>query len=175
MKLITENRIVYFLMAVLIITTVVDLVTALRMPLFESGETNPLYNIGGLKLLLGFTVFYLVFIGWKVRGNVSFPSIFYIVTVLIYLSAGHLMGAGFNLTATQQYNDDPVIFTEAIEKMDSEDKSSFYFGVVGLFIMIPMIITFMCFFVTWKIYLLRKPKRELLYRKAHELIKKAEE
>ncbi len=172
-KYITEKNLVYLLIFVLVATTIVDIYTALRAPIFEIAETNPIYVLtGSIVPLLLLNIIIIVWFSRSIKNSISIPKIFVFCMITIYLSAGHLFGAWSNITATEQYQEDPEGFVETVEEYDAEEKIQAYMFFVGVVMVLPIVISFIAFSIAMFFYRKRQSKREKIVNEICKLTRK---
>jgi hypothetical protein len=161
-KHITERNLVYLLISILVITTLIDIFTAVSSPIFEIGETNPIY------LLFGKNVFFLILVStiatiWiikKLNKSLSVTHIFIFTLITIYLSTGHLVGAYSNISATQAYEENPEKTTKLINSITPKEKIVYYQIIVLTFMIYPYVTAMAAFSITLYFFNKRKPERE---------------
>lgn len=161
MKL-SERTVVYIVIGILILTTLGDIYTALRNPaLFKIAETNPIYIVTGSPVpLLIINVIVVLWFLTSLKKSISIIKIFTFTLMAIYLSLGHGFGIWSNLTATEAYVEDPVAFVEDYTGTTEAERVSSYFLFVGIIMMMPIIVSFIAFYLTIFFYQNRKSKRE---------------
>ncbi len=169
----TEKTWLWILGGIVIISTLIDMYTAFTSPAFELGESNPLFVIfGNTFLLIILNIFIMIFLIWMVRNGITLTAIFLFTMLLLYLSAGHFLGAYSNVMATESYNEDPEAFTERMMDVSPKDKIVNYSIVVGIFMVLPVVISTFAFIMSLYFFNKRKPKREKIYGKIRKLIEK---
>jgi len=157
----TEKQVLYILIAVILITTVADMYTAFSSPIFEIGETNPIYVLtNSIFPLLAMTVGVTMWIIININKRISLIKIFLFSMLAIYLSLGHGFGVWSNITATESYYQNPTKFIESIEGVTVKEKVTAYSWLVGLVMLMPLIVSTIAFQVALFFYNKRKPKRE---------------
>ena len=172
-KYITEKNLVYLLIFILVATTLIDLYTALTSSIFSMAESNPIYVLTGSILpLLLINIVTIVWFGRNIKNSISIPKIFVFCMITIYLSAGHLFGAWSNITATEQYQENPEEFVEMVGEYDAEAKIRSYMIFVGAVMVLPIVISFIAFSIAMYFYRKRQPKRDKIVDKICKLTRK---
>ena len=172
-KYITEKNLVYLLIFTLVATTIVDIYTALRTPIFQIAETNPIYVLTGSILpLLLLNIIIIIWFGRSIKNSISIPKIFVFCMITIYLSAGHLLGAWSNITATEQYQENPEEFIGIVKEYNAKEKINSYMIFVGVVMVLPIVISFIAFSIAMYFYGKRQPKRDKIVNKICKLTKK---
>ncbi len=167
---ITEKKILWTLIVLLFVTTIADLWTAFGSPVFKISESNPLFLLeGGIVTLLILTTLITVFLIRTLFKSISLTKLFIVFMFTIYLCAGHILGATTNIRATQNYYEAPEEYVESMKQLTTDDKMQSYFWLVGLFMLLPIILSSIAFALAHKIYELRKSKREQIVDKIFEL------
>ena len=172
-KYITEKNLVYLLIFVLVATTIVDIYTALRSPIFEIAEVNPIYILtGSVMPLLLLNLIIVIWFSRNIKNSISIPKIFVFCLITIYLSAGHLFGAWSNITVTKEYQENPEEFVEAVKEYDAKEKINAYMIFVGAVMVLPIVISFIAFSIAMYFYKKRQPKREKIVNQICKLTRK---
>ncbi len=172
-KYITEKNLLYSFIGVLIITTIADVYTALSSPVFEIAEANPIYLLtGSVVPLLVMTVFITIWFARNLTNSISIGKIFMFCMLTIYLSVGHGFGVWSNITATNQYQENPEEYIENIEVYEVKDKVTAYFILVGIVMMLPIVVSLIAFTIAMYFYEKRQPKRDKIVDKICGLTKK---
>ena len=172
-KYITEKNLLYLFIGILIITTIADIYTAVTSPIFEVAETNPIYMLtGNITPLLFLNVLIVLWIMNSLRKSISILKIFVFCMITLYLSLGHGYGIWSNVTATNEYLEDPEGVTERVENYEAKDKLSAYMILVGLVMLLPIVISIIAFVVAMYFYEKRQPKRNKIINQVYRLTKK---
>ncbi len=180
-KHITEKRLLYTLIGLLLLSTFLDIYTAFTSPMFEIAETNPIYVLTGSKLpLLIITFIITAWIIKNINSSLSLLKIFSFSLITIYLVLGHSVGVYSNTLATERYEateytetERQQIRLEIIEEyttdFDQKEKLISYSIVVGLVIILPYFLSFTAFAITIFFYNKRKSKREKIMNNIYKL------
>ena len=92
-KHINEKRLLYILIGILVITTVADIYSAMRLPIFEIAESNPIYVLTGSTMpLIWLNIFVVIWYSRSLKNSISIPKIFIFCMMTLYLSIGHGFG-----------------------------------------------------------------------------------
>ncbi len=169
----TEKNLLYFFIFVLVATTLGDLFTAIRLPIFEIAETNPLYLITGNVFPLVFlNILSIIWISRNLKNSISISKIFIVSMLVVYLSIAHGVGMWSNITAGQQYQQDPQGFVQDVQAISPREKATAYGLVIGVIMIMPIIISFIAFQIALFFYTKRLPKREKIMLEIYELSKR---
>jgi len=169
-KHITENKLLWGLIVLLLLSTLLDIYTAYSSPIFELAETNPIYVITGSKApLLIANVVVLIWIARNLTRSVSIFKIFVFSLAAIYLSTGHLVGAYANITSTNEYNENPEKVMAQIEQYSVKDKFTAYTWIVGLAILLPILLSITAFSIAMFFFNKRKSQREKVIDEIYKL------
>lgn len=161
----------WFLIAVLLLSTFLDIYTAFTNPVFELAETNPIYVLTGSKLpLLAVTFLFTAWVIKNIRGSISIPRLFTFVSVTIYMIFAHGVGVYANWNTEQAYNENPQQVLEAIEDYNVKERIGTYSLIVGFLVLAPFILGFTSFWITMFFYDKRKPKRDKITDKIFKLV-----
>ncbi len=176
-KHLNERRLLYILIFILILTTAADIYTALKTPVFEIAESNPIYVLtGSTTPLFILTLIATAWIIKSLRSSISLAKIFVFVMMAVYLSLGHGFGMWSNLQADADYQQNPEEFVEYAKSMDSVEKIQIYSILIGVVMLLPIVVSIMAFNITMFFYGKRAPKREKImgqiYGLAQRLYKK---
>ncbi len=164
---VTEKRVLYVLVGLLLLATFLDIYTALTSPIFEIAEMNPIYVLTGSKAPL--LVLTFVMLWWYIsvlKNSISIQKLYVITLATILLIFGHGIGVYGNTVSTNQYlesEDNPVERAELVEEYrnyDMGDKINNYLIIVGVFLLIPFVISITAFYVAMYFYDQRKPQRD---------------
>lgn len=169
----TEKRIMLGLLGIMTITTIIDLVTAVRLPILDLLEVNPIFMMfGSVWPILVLNVLAISIIFWYLKKSLSLKGLFFACLLVLYVSIMHLYGAYSNVYMTNAYYEAPDIVTEQAKEITAQDKISFLTLVSLFLVYIPMLIAYIAFAFTLKIYKLREGKRAENFEKAKRLINK---
>jgi len=171
---VTEKQIVWTLLILIVISTIVDLYTAVSSPIFEIAEANPLYVYTGsitLTVMAGIVVVFFIF--RRFLNAVSLPTIFGYTLICLYIIGGHAFGTWTNISATSTYYENPEETIQKIEAVSDGVRVQSY-GLLMLILFVPVVIAVVAFTVSYKIFLLRRPKREQLLAEVVKLVNKIE-
>lgn len=172
-KYITEKNLLYLFIGILIITTIADIYTALTSPVFKIAEANPIYMLTGSVIpLLIMTIFITLWIIKHLSGSISILRIFMFCMFTVYLSVGHGFGVWSNITATNNYQENPEQYMETAEGYEVKDKFSAYMILVGVVMLLPIMVSIVAFYVAIYFYEKRQPKREKIINKVCKLTRK---
>lgn len=193
-----ENRLWLIIIGVLAVTTILDMTTAFKSPIFEVAETNPFYiQFKSVIALVSITLIATIWMLYRLKKALSIGTIFAMCLSIIYLSAGHLIGTYSNVNMEKNYNgmvefkaDDytqslnmsyesarALAINNSIQEIrqasgTDRQKLSYYWGIVGLFLGIPILLSYIAFAVAMKFYDLRKPERERIMENAYNELRK---
>jgi hypothetical protein len=152
---------VWILIGTLTLTTLFDIVTALRVPLLEMMETNPVYRLtGNFSILIILNIIAIVYFFYTLWKKISLGRVFVATLAVFLLSFGHIVGGLTNIIATQNYNEDPGVYTEHITKTTETAKISWYALLISIFILFPYILGILAFYVSLKLHEYNIPERE---------------
>ena len=194
-----KEKTLYLLMiGLLALTTFIDLYTALRSPIFHVAEANPLkVYLGNTLLVVTIILLITVLASYYLKTQVSLQMIFAMSTFFIYVIAGHLIGAYYNIEADSQFRthydyEDNVYQQDSSQYRAVESKNNLvmdkykrdyekvypdkkavvttYFSIVGLLVGVPMFLNWIAFYVAFSFYHSRRDKREVI---VGEIYKKA--
>ena len=166
----TEKRLLYLLIIILISSTLIDMYTALSTPAFEIAEVNPIYVLtGSVTPLVILSVIIVYFISRTLVRSISIVKIFMYVMFTIYLSIGHGVGIASNVYADKEYNEDPEKFIEEAAKVKPTEKIGLYSGLIFFVMLLPIIISVVAFHIAMYFYGKRLPKREKIMMKIYGL------
>ena len=169
----TEKKIVYSMMVGVILTTILDLGTALSSPIFKLAEANPIYLLtGGSSLLLFITIGFTVWILYKLKSAISLDMIFLTTLLSLYLMFGHTIGALSNVSSTVEYHKNPEETIKQLEGYTVKEKLTVYSLVVVAFLMLPALFAFGAYYFTKKLWFQREGKREAIAWQIKKLAKK---
>lgn len=179
-KHITEKNVLIGLISLLLISTFLDIYTALTSPLFDIAETNPIFIITGSKIpLLILTVITTLWIIKSITKSISIFKIFLFTVICVFLTYGHFIGMITNILATERYEsalEEETAREELIKEYreyNVKEKLISYHLLVGLIMVIPFFISTIAFWTSMYFYNQRKPKREKImdeiYRLSQEL------
>lgn len=169
----TERNIYITLAIILLLTTVIDIVTAVSSPVFEIAEINPIYVLTrSVLVMLSFSLLIVGFFIIRSLTRISMLGIFTYMMLFVYISAAHLFGAYSNVTSHQDFQADPEGYTEQVQAISSNDKINAYMLVIGLLFMMPMFLSGIAAYLTQRIYNFRQPKRERLVELSYNLLHK---
>ena len=173
---ITEKNILYLLIGILLLSTFLDIYTAFTSPIFEIGETNPIYVLTGSKgPLLLLTVVFTIWIIRSLQTSISLFKLFLFSLVLIYMTFGHFVGVYGNTITTNDYKENPEEVKAALENYDAQDKFVSYSMVIGMFLLLPYTLSFIAFYITMYFHNQRKPERERITDEIYKLSKRLKE
>ena len=115
-KYLNEKNLLWLLIIILVITTVIDVYTAINSPAFEIAELNPIYVLtGSLAPVMILSVVVTILILRTLRTSISISKIFSFTMLTIYLSIGHGYGAASNIYAGKLYVENPTEFIETAQ------------------------------------------------------------
>ena len=161
MKWITEIRVMWTIAISLIASTLIDMYTAFTSPIFFIAETNPLFLLFGSRgPLVLISIFATIWIFYTIKKSISLFRLYAFCLIFVYLTFGHLLGAYTNIVATQKYEQNATAVVELYEQTTTAEKIKNYNLLVGLFMLLPMILSLIAFFITSWIYYKRLPERE---------------
>jgi len=171
-KFFTETNIFYILISSLILTSLADIITALSSPIFKIAESNVLIVLLGTETpLLLLSIGVVIWIWHGLKKRVSLPTLYIFSMLAVYLSFGHIIGAMSNIWATSSYNENPEEVAKAYQNMNPNDKISNYFIVMGLFVTLPVVLSFLAFYAAYTIFCNREGERQAIILKIKNLIK----
>ncbi len=171
----TEKRLLYILIAILVITTAADMFSAMRLPIFRIAESNPIYVLTGSTMPLIFlNIFVVIWYSRSLKNSISIPKIFIFCMMALYLSIGHGFGIYSNITAGEEYQKNPEGFIEDVQAITPKEKIQAYGLLVGIVMVMPIIISFVAFTIAMYFYGKRQPKRDKITHKIYKLSKKLE-
>ncbi|KKM19354.1 hypothetical protein LCGC14_1656540 [marine sediment metagenome] len=163
MKWITETRVMWAIAITLIATTIIDMYTAFTSPVFFIAETNPIFLLFGSRgPLVLITIFATIWIITTINKSISLFRLYVFSLIFIYLSFGHLLGAYSNIVATQKYEQNATQVLELYEETTTKEKIKSYNLIVGIFMLLPVGLSVLAFFITNWLYHRRKPERDKL-------------
>lgn len=168
---ITEKNLLYLLIFILLTTTFIDIFTALKNPIFRLGESNPIYLITG-KNALFFTVLVLIITFYmilRLKKSISLPAIFIFTLVTIYASIGHIGGAISNIRGEKMYNENPEEIIKYYQSVSNEEKYTSYFTFVFIYMILPVLASFLAFITALYFHRQRQPEREKIIDKIQKL------
>lgn len=169
----TEKRLLYGLIAILVVTTIADIYSAMRLPIFEIAESNPIYVLTGSTLpLIWLNIFVVVWYSRSLKNSISIPKIFIFCMLTLYLSVGHGFGIYSNITAGEEYQKNPEGFIADVKAITPAEKMQAYGLLVGIVMVMPIIISFIAFSVAMYFYGKRQPKRDKIMRDIYKLAKR---
>lgn len=174
-QMFTERIVFYILVVILIITTLVDMYTAFTSPIFEIAETNPLYLlIGSIAPLIIISFIAIIFLLYHLNKGISLFKIYLFSLIIVYLSFGHLVGAYSNILATNKYNEDPETVEKYLEEEAATTKQKIisYNILIGVFIVLPIILSSVAFYITTFLYHKKKPERDKIIYEIKKLADK---
>lgn len=186
------------MIVLLLLTTFIDLYTAMRSPIFHIAEANPL-KLYLNNTLVFVTIIMMITLGaiYFLKSYLSLHKIFIVSTFVVYAIGGHLFGAYSNITADNQFRanyayEDNVYpqdsrqfkavesknnlvvneFKKDYEKYYPDKKAvvTNYFSIIGLLVMVPLILNYISFYVAFSFYNSRRGKRDLI---VNDIYKKA--
>ena len=168
----TERNILIILGVSLLLTTILDIYTAVTSPIFKIGESNPIYLTYGLipLTILNFIVLAVLLFG--VQKSLKLSVIFCFVLGSIFLCYGHVIGSQSNIAATKIYEKNPELVTKYLQTMTKEDKMTGYKSLVFDRLLYPYLIVIIAFAFTMMIFEQRKPKREKFIQEGIKLLMK---
>lgn len=159
-KYMTEKNLLYLLIGILIITTIIDMYSALSSPIFKIAESNPIYLFtGSVAPLLVMNILVVIWIAANLKRSISISKIFLFCMLTLYLSLGHGVGVWANITATNDYKENPEQFIEKIQEYDVKDKVNSYLWMVSIVMILPLVVSFIAFSIAIYFYEKRQPKR----------------
>ncbi len=167
----TERNLLYLLIFILIATTLVDMFTVFRLPIFEIAESNPIYLLTGNVMPL--VIINILVVIWLLRNlgkAISIPKIFVFVMLTLYLSVGHGFGIWSNLAAGERYEEDPEQFIETVQAITAKEKVQAYGLLVGFVMLLPIFISIIAFNISMYFYGQRQPLRERIMQEIYELV-----
>ena len=167
----TEKNVLYLIIFILIATTLFDIITALKNPIFRYGETNPIY------LLTGFNTFIMTFITILITGlfcyllknSITLKTIFLITLATFYLIFGHIYGGISNINGEKEYNENPEKAINYYKSITTEEKYTHYFTTIFSIMFLPFFISYLAFSITLYFHNQRKPEREKIIDKISDL------
>lgn len=169
----TEKRLLYILIFILIGTTLADLLSALTSSVFKIAETNPIYLLtGNARPLIILNIFSVIWFARNLKNSISIPKIFVFCLITLYLSVGHGFGIWSNITAEQQYQENPAVFVREVEEITTKEKVEAYSLLIGIVMLLPILIAVIAFYVAMYFYTKRQPKREKIMGEIYKLAKK---
>ena len=172
----TEKRLLWGMIGVLIATTLLDMFSALRLPIFSIAESNPIYLLtGNVFPLIIMNIVVILWMWNNLNKKLSLQKIFVYSMLTLYLSVGHGFGIYSNLNAQQQYEAEPEEFIEYAQSFSTEEKISAYVVIVGLIMFMPIVISIIAFNIAMYFYGKRAPKRDKIILQIHRLSKKVVE
>jgi hypothetical protein len=171
----TDKKLIYILIAVLGITTMLDLWTAYSSPIFKLAETNPLFINFGVFVLTALNFIWMVVIIIGLKKSLKLLTLFSFVMAALFLSYGHLSGMFANIEATNKYYDNPQKVLTQIKTLTAPQKTAAYNSFVIDKIVIPYGICILGFSIIFYLYHKRKPIREKYVDEAIKLLNKVRE
>ncbi len=170
---INEKKLLYILIGILVITTVADIFSAMRLPIFEIAESNPIYVLTGSTMpLIWLNIFVVIWYSRSLKNSISIPKIFIFCMMTLYLSIGHGFGIYSNITAGEEYQKNPEGFIEDVQAITPQEKIQAYGFLVGIVMVMPIIISFIAFTIAMYFYGKRQPKRDKITQDIYKLAKK---
>lgn len=182
-----QKKLFWFFGIVLVLSTLVDLLSAVGTPIFKLVESNPLWLLTNSKwpLYVG-NVLVLWYLFKMYRRALNVYSIYIVLLAGSFLSVGHLVGAYTNIEAydgfVEQYGyieEIPVnsgaetvafieqqnelaldAYEEEQERVTPIQKLKSYLSVLGVFMLLPLFISYFVFIATMRVYNERQPERE---------------
>ena len=169
-----KEKIIYTsLFSILMLTTIIDLYTALKSPIFRIAESNPIILLThSVTILVILTIIISWFVFKIAYTAFRYPKLFIGIIGILYISLGHLGGAYSNIIAHEKYLKDPEATIQEYQNMQVKEKASYYFSFVFVIIVIPLIVAYSTFMLVLSIFHEREGKREKLVHHAHDLLKK---
>jgi len=171
-----EKILLWSLFGLLILSTIADMYTALSSGIIEIAEVNPVYLVtGNIWVLIIINVIIVWYIIHELSIRVSLARIYALVLILVFVTVGHLFGTYSNIKAVAAQNADPVGFEEARQEIRAASKAYVYFRAISVIMLMPMMLSFLVFVITHKIYQWRRPERERMIHEIKVLSKNLEE
>ena len=174
-KHINEKKLLYILIGILVITTIADIFSAMRLPIFEIAESNPIYILTGSTMpLIWLNIFVVIWYSRSLKNSISIPKIFIFCMMTLYLSIGHGFGIYSNITAGEEYQKNPEGFIEYAQAITPQEKIQAYGFLVGIIMVMPIMISFLAFCIAMYFYGKRQPERDKITHAIYKLSKKLE-
>lgn len=176
-------------------STFFDMTTAINNPVFVHSEANPLFILfGGFTVAFALNFLLNMFLTYKLLKSISIRMIYIVVTFMIMLTSAHLYGSYTNLVVSKQFSDSVIKEKVQLQQMygdslsDNEinyyaqqnivndykkislwDKLSYYFGTIFLFVIIPLSLGFISFFISIHVFEKRNDKRTTVIKQIKKL------
>ena len=166
----TEKNLLWLLIGILIITTAIDAFTAFRLPIFEIAEINPIYLLtGNVMPLIIINIFVVFWMARNLKNGISIGKIFFFVILTLYLSVGHGFGIWSNLSAGEEYEQDPEGFIEYAQAITPKERAQAYGILVGIVMVLPIVISIIAFNIAMFFFGKRQPIRDRIIQEMLEL------
>ena len=161
-----EKILLWSLLGVLIISSLLDMYTAISSGALHLAEINPIYLMtGNIWVLVAVNVLFIIYFIYEMRKKISLAKIYAFVIVILFLSFGHCFGAYTNIKTKAVYEQNPEIVKQYAEQVTKQEQSGTYFKLVMVIVLLPAMLSIAAFIISYKIFQWRKPKRDRIIEK----------